>query len=84
MADLGIPLTHVVQAVLAPCDITRNHQTLDVHYYHRLLADEVYDIEVVQCVVAQLKMPKTLTTPVQSAIFDRSGKLSRAIWVSDE
>lgn len=79
--DIEEPTTYILAAirtcVMAPDD-PRLHG-IDVHFYSRYGALDVIDITSVQSLVGRVK-----TTGGEWAIIDRSGSLSRAIWVGDE
>lgn len=70
--------TTLVLAVIHACDILRAHPALDIHYYKNLGRTEVVDITTVQCVVGRVR------DRGQWAIIDRSGSLSRALYVEDD
>jgi hypothetical protein len=74
------PVT-VVFAVIRTLKITRTHARLDVHYAPAtsgtFSAPEAVDLSCIQCVVGRVPDRKEI------AVIDRSGALSRALFVSD-
>jgi hypothetical protein len=74
------PVT-VVFAVIHTLNITRTHPQLDIHYAPAqsgtFSAPEVVDLTCIQCVVGRVPDRKEV------AVIDRSGALSRAIFVPE-
>ncbi len=64
--------------IVRTCTIEESNQELDFHYYSRLGALQVVDITTVQCVVGRIFDRN------RWAIIDRSGSLSRALFVDEE
>ncbi|EIW62612.1 uncharacterized protein TRAVEDRAFT_115107 [Trametes versicolor FP-101664 SS1] len=73
----GDPPPPVVLAAIQTCDIQRSNDALDIHYYSRMGGIDYVDITTIQCVVGRIKDRGNF------AIIDRSGTLSRAIYVND-
>ncbi|KAI0309125.1 hypothetical protein OF83DRAFT_1072534 [Amylostereum chailletii] len=68
----------VILAGITSCKVIRKHPKLDIHYYKdESMTEELYDASCVQCVVGRV-FDNGLW-----AIIDRSGSLSRAVWVPD-
>ncbi|KAI0371378.1 hypothetical protein BV20DRAFT_1035360 [Pilatotrama ljubarskyi] len=62
-------------AVIQTCSIESSDARLDIHFYKRLGRTEVVDLTTVQCVVGRVH------DRGQYGIIDRSGTLSRALYV---
>ncbi|OSD02646.1 hypothetical protein PYCCODRAFT_1367075 [Trametes coccinea BRFM310] len=71
------PPPPVVLAAIQTCTIQRSNVTLDIHYYSRMGGTDYVDIQTVQCVVGRIK------DRGQYAVIDRSGSLSRALFVGE-
>ena len=77
-AGLERPTT-VVLAGITTCKINAIHEALDIHYYIKESSTEsIIDVTCVQCLVGQVQYAAN-----RWAIIDRSGSLSRAVWVPD-
>lgn len=68
----------LVLGIVRTCTVDVSHSQLDIHYYTKQGALEVVDITTVQCLVGRIEDRK------RWAIIDRSGSLSRAIYVEGE
>ncbi|KAH9847274.1 hypothetical protein C2E23DRAFT_742220 [Lenzites betulinus] len=68
----------IILAAIHVCDIQRSNNNLDIHYYTRMGRVDYVDITTIQCVVGRIK------DRGQFAIIDRSGTLSRAIYLNDD
>ncbi|KAL7277981.1 hypothetical protein ACG7TL_007934 [Trametes sanguinea] len=79
MPAYGYPLkpTPVVLAAIQTCQVQSSNPSLDIHYYSRMGATDYVDIQTIQCLVGRIK------DRGQFAIIDRSGSLSRALFVDD-
>jgi hypothetical protein len=73
--------TTVIFAMIHSLNITRQHPRLDIHFAaagSRMFgATEVTDLTCVQCVVGRIPDRKEV------AVIDRSGALSRALFIHD-
>ncbi|KAJ3485684.1 hypothetical protein NLI96_g4778 [Meripilus lineatus] len=67
-----------ILAAIKTCAISRIHPTLDIHYYEKEGPLEVMDVTSIQCLVGRVRDGDTW------AIVDRSGSLSRAVYVNDD
>lgn len=68
----------VVLGIIRSCPVETTHRSLDIHYYSKEGALDVVDINSVQCVVGRIRDRN------RWAIIDRSGSLSRALYVEGE
>ncbi|KAI0707239.1 hypothetical protein C8Q76DRAFT_817548, partial [Earliella scabrosa] len=69
--------TPLVFAVIQACKIEQSDDALDIHYYTRLGSLDYVDITTIQCVVGRIK------DRGRYAIIDRSGTLSRALYIGE-
>ncbi|EJF66331.1 hypothetical protein DICSQDRAFT_78704 [Dichomitus squalens LYAD-421 SS1] len=67
----------LILGVIQSCAVERHNHDLDLHYYSRLGATEVVDIQTIQCAVGRIRDRN------EWAILDRSGELSRALYTED-
>ena len=63
--------------VIQSCIIEKHDDDLDYHYYTRMGATEVVNIRTIQCAVGRIFDRN------QWVIFDRSGELSRAMYIEE-
>ena len=75
--DDTIPKT-LVLGVIRQCMIEESNEDLDIHYYSHLGPLEIVDISTVMCVVGRIFDRN------RWAIIDKSGALSRAIFVDEQ
>ena len=69
--------TTVILAGITPCKINAAHEMLDIHYYIRESSTEsIVDVTCVQCLVGWVQYAEN-----HWAIINRSGSLSRVVWV---
>lgn len=68
----------LVLAEIHTCQVIASHRNLDIHYYKNLGRREIVDADTIACVVGRVRDRD------QWAIIDRSGALSRAVYVADE
>ncbi|KAH9850528.1 hypothetical protein C2E23DRAFT_735077 [Lenzites betulinus] len=68
--------TSVLLAAIQTCNIERSNHELDIHYFTRMGAIDYVDISTIQCVVGRIKDRGS------TAIINRSGTLSRAIFLA--
>ncbi|KAI0634465.1 hypothetical protein C8Q77DRAFT_1056771, partial [Trametes polyzona] len=66
--------------VVQQCLISDSQEILNIHYYKKLGHVEVVDISTVQCVVGRVKLGRG----GEFAVIDRSGTLTRAVYMVDE
>ena len=71
------PSEVLILGVIQSCAIERHNYDLDIHYYTQMGATEVVDIKTVQCAVGRIWDRN------QWVIFDRSGELSRALYIEE-
>ncbi|KAI0043591.1 hypothetical protein FA95DRAFT_1546235 [Auriscalpium vulgare] len=70
----------VFLAGITRCQVTSTHGDLDIHYYtQESKTEEFFDIQCIQCLVGRVRDGST----TQWAVIDRSGSLSRALYVPD-
>ncbi|KAH9849072.1 hypothetical protein C2E23DRAFT_870815 [Lenzites betulinus] len=75
------PLLHnetLLLAVIRTCSIESSDDRLDLHFYKQLGRTEVVDLTTIQCVVGRIH------DRGRYAIIDRSGALSRALYVDED
>ncbi|KAI0054434.1 hypothetical protein BV25DRAFT_1817076 [Artomyces pyxidatus] len=79
-AALGIHTPETLfLAGITPCIVLASHSKLDIHYYREESKTEQFiDIDCVQCLVGRIKDHRGTW-----AIIDRSGALSRALYIPD-
>ncbi|KAL4244402.1 hypothetical protein ABKN59_010137 [Abortiporus biennis] len=65
----------ILLAAIRTCRVNKRHKELDIHYYEDLGPLEIVDLNSIQCLVGRICDRK------QWAIIDRSGALSRAVFV---
>ncbi|GBE81876.1 hypothetical protein SCP_0402500 [Sparassis crispa] len=71
------PSTSVLLAAIRTCDIEETDNVLDIHYYSKMGRLDIVDITTIQCVVGRVHDRQ------RWAVIDRSGTLSRAIYIDD-
>ncbi|KAI0062793.1 hypothetical protein BV25DRAFT_1803535 [Artomyces pyxidatus] len=65
-------------AGITPCDIDATHAHLDIHYYAKESRTEQFvDADCIQCLVGRVR------DGTRWAVIDRSGALSRAVYIPD-
>ncbi|KAI0692136.1 hypothetical protein C8T65DRAFT_586838 [Cerioporus squamosus] len=64
-------------AAVQTCVVEETNEDLDIHYYSRMGATAVVDISTIQCVVGRIFDRN------RWAIIDRSGSLSRALYLGE-
>lgn len=74
---IRIPPSTLVLAEIHTCQVISTHRSLDIHYYKNLGGKEVVDADTIACVVGRVRDRE------QWAIIDRSGTLSRAVYVDE-
>lgn len=65
-------------AVIRSCTIEASDDRLDLHFYKQLGRTEVVDLTTIQCVVGRVH------DRGRYAIIDRSGTLSRALYLEGD
>lgn len=75
---IGAKPETLVLGIIRTCTLDGSHSKLDIHYYTKQGALEVVDITTVQCVVGRIEDRR------RWAIIDRSGTLSRAVYIEGE
>ncbi len=65
-------------AVIRTCSIETSDERLDLHFYKQHGRTEVVDLTTIQCVVGRI------LDRGRYAIIDRSGTLSRALYVEED
>ena len=71
------PPPPVLLAAIQTCNIDRSNDALDIHYYSRMGGVDYVDVTTVQCLVGRIK------DRGHFAVIDRSGSLSRALYVDE-
>jgi hypothetical protein len=69
----------IILAAIRNCANTKQHNSLDIHYYTQNGRLEVVDMNCVQCVVGRVQDLQKK----EWAILDRSGDLARAVFNDD-
>ncbi|KAI0057071.1 hypothetical protein BV25DRAFT_1872566 [Artomyces pyxidatus] len=78
-AELGLRTSETLfLAGITPCNILASHSQLDIQYYEEESKTEQFvDIDCVQCLVGRVRDGR------RWAVIDRSGALSRALYIPD-
>ncbi|KAI8998957.1 hypothetical protein BD414DRAFT_407127 [Trametes punicea] len=74
-ADLSAAPDNLLLGVIQQCVIEERNEDLDIHYYSKMGGVEVVDLTTIQCLVGRIRDRH------RWAIIDRSGSLSRALYV---
>lgn len=75
---IGAGPSTVVLGIIRSCTIETRHRILDINYYSKEGTLDVVDINSVQCVVGRIRDRN------RWAIIDRSGTLSRALYIEGQ